>query len=64
MRSIEELCLNNNILRCHRSYYVNVEHIRILRHDKEGIIYIELDNPEARHIPVTKRYYEQVSSML
>ena len=64
MRSLEELCSANNLVRCHRSYYVNVSHVKILRRDKEGIIYIELDNPDARHLPVTKRYYDAVSSLL
>ncbi len=64
MKNIEELCQYNNIIRCHRSFYINSAHIKVLRKDKEGIIYAELDMPEAKRIPVTKRYYDQLSNLL
>ncbi len=64
MRSLEDVCQKFNILRCHRSYFVNVQHVKSLRKEKEGVVYIELDAPDARHIPVSKKYYEQISAML
>ncbi len=64
MKNIEELCQYNGLVRCHRSFYINSSRIKVLRKDKEGIIYAELDNDEARRIPVTKRYYETLSTLL
>lgn len=60
MKSIEDICTSNGILRCHRSYYVNPSHIRVLRKDKEGVMLAELDLNDAPHIPVTKRYYDSI----
>lgn len=64
MRAIEELCMLHGLVRCHRSYYINPSHVKVLRKDKEGIVYAELDSVSSRHIPVTKRYYEHLSDML
>ncbi len=64
MKSLEELCQENGLVRCHRSYYVNPAHISVLRKDKEGIVYAELDNSDVMNIPVTKRYYDRLSEML
>ncbi len=64
MKALEELCQENGLVRCHRSYYVNPAHVKVLRKDKEGIVYAELDAKDAMHIPVTKRYYDNLSEML
>ena len=64
MKAIEEVCIENGLVRCHRSYLINPLHVKVLRKDQEGVVYAELDAPEVQHIPVTKRYYASVSSLL
>lgn len=64
MKAIEEMCVENGLVRCHRSYMINPLHVKILRKDTEGVVYAELDSPQAQHIPVTKRYYPSVSALL
>ena len=64
MKSIEELCIDNGLVRCHRSYYINPRHVEVLRKDKEGIIYAELDVNDSRHVPVSKQYYKTLSEKL
>lgn len=64
MKAIEEVCVENGLVRCHRSYLINPVHVKVLRKDQEGVVYAELDAPEVQHIPVTKRYYASVSSLL
>lgn len=64
MKSIEELCDANGLLRCHRSFFINKEHVRLLRKDKDGIILAELDSPQSPHIPVSKRYYDGIANLL
>ncbi len=64
MKALDELCQDNGLVRCHRSYYVNPAHVSVLRKEKEGVVYAELDANEAMHIPVTKRYYDRLSEML
>lgn len=64
MKAIEEMCMLNGIVRCHRSFFVNPLHIKVLRKDNEGVLYAELDANDVRHIPVSKRYYESLSNIL
>lgn len=64
MRSIDELCLTNGLVRCHRSFYVNPSHVRVLRKEKEGQVSAELDMDDVRVIPVSKTYYNNLAEML
>lgn len=64
MRGIEELMDKHGIVRCQRSYFVNPRHVTVLRKDKEGFIQAELDHPQCRPVPVSPKYYEQISKML
>lgn len=63
MRSIEALCEQNGLKRCHRSYYLNPRHIKTLRREKEGVIVAELD-VSGQEVPVTKRYYDTLVAIL
>jgi len=64
MRGIEELMDKHGIIRCQRSYFVNPQHVKVLRRDKEGMIQAELDVPNSKPVPVSPKYYEQLSKML
>ena len=64
MRGIEDLMARHGIIRCQRSYFVNPRHVKVLRRDKEGFIQAELDVDNNRPIPVSPKYYEQLSMML
>lgn len=64
MKVVEELCIDNGMVRCHRSYYINPRHVEVLRKDKEGVMYAELDVKESRHVPVSKSYYKTLSDKL
>ena len=64
MRGIETLMDKHGIIRCQRSYFVNPRHVKVLRRDKEGFIQAELDVPNSRPVPVSPKYYEQLSKLL
>ncbi len=64
MRSIDELCLSNGLVRCHRSFYINPSHVRVLRKEKEGMVLAELDIDDVRDIPVSKTFYNNLAEML
>jgi hypothetical protein len=63
MKRVEELCSKNGLIRCHRSYFVNKEHVQVLQKDKD-FTYAILDVPNAAHIPVSKNYYDQIAAIL
>ena len=54
----------HGIIRCQRSYFVNPRHVTVLRRDKEGFIQAELDVNNSKPVPVSPKYYEQLSKML
>lgn len=64
MKSIESLCAKNSLVRCHRSYFVNPSHIKMLRKDENGLVFADIDTPETTSVPVTKRYYANVTNLL
>ncbi len=60
MRSIEQICEANNIVRCHRSYYVNLRKVRAIQKGQDGL-FAELTYAAAPHIPVSVTYSETVT---
>lgn len=59
MKGIENVCLENCLARCHRSYFINLQRVRILKREKDGL-YAELEYEGAPHIPVSKTCADQV----
>jgi len=51
------LTKNSSLVRCHRSYIVNLDKVKVLRKTKEGI-FLEMDAINTPDIPVSKTYYE------
>ncbi len=64
MKSLEHLMLKHGLIRCQRSYYINPQHIKVLRRDKEGMISAELDVPNQKSIPVSPKYYDALTKWL
>ena len=50
---------DTNIVRCHRSFMVNLDQIKVLRREKENL-FIELGYPGLKEIPISKTYGEEV----
>ena len=64
MRSLEELLQRHGLVRCHRSYFLNAAHVELLKKDANGYALAQLDQEGVKAIPVSKRYYESVTSLL
>ena len=52
----ENLAMDTPLIRCHRSYIVNLDKVKILKKEKNGIM-LELDAESTPDIPVSKTYY-------
>lgn len=50
---------NTPLVRCHRSYIINLDKVKVFRKTKEGI-FLELDAINTPDLPVSKTYYEHV----
>lgn len=59
LKRLEETFKGSEIIRCHRSYMVNCEKVKVIRKDKDGLK-LELDVPSANDLPVSKTYIENV----
>jgi len=59
LKNLEPRLQPKNIMRCHRSYMVNFEKVKIMRKDKSGL-YIELDIDQKISLPVSKTYVASV----
>lgn len=64
MKSLEDVAQKHGLVRCHRSYYVNPRHIKVLSRNKEGVIIAEMIEDGLRRIPVSKQYYAHLSELL
>lgn len=64
MKSLEDNLASHGLVRCHRSYVINSKHVKVLKKEAEGVILAQLDVDGAAQIPVSKRYYDQISSLL
>lgn len=59
LKNLEEDLKGTELVRCHRSYMVNYEKVKVIRREKDGVR-LELDLPSAIDLPVTKTYMENV----
>ena len=64
MRALEELLGKHGLVRCHRSYFVNPNHVEMVKKDVNGYALAELDRSGLQPVPVSRKYYETLSSLL
>ena len=62
-RSVEENLSGTSMVRCHRSYIVNLNKISFMEEDRR-MHYITLNDKSISRIPVSKSYYEKIASSL
>ena len=61
LKKMEDFFAGTDIIRCHRSYMVNFQKVKVIRKDKDGLV-LELDSPTTLDIPVSKTYVDSVMS--
>lgn len=64
MKTLENMLQAQGLQRCHRSYFINPKHVKVLRKDPRGYVFADLDNSSCPSIPVSKSHYDQLSSLL
>lgn len=62
-RSVEKSLEGTCMVRCHRSYIVNINKIRFLEEERR-LHYLSLDDDSIRRIPVSKSYYETLVAII
>ncbi len=59
LKGIEEVCDNHSLVRCHRSYLVNLRRVKLLRKGSDGM-YAEMDSEGVEDVPVSRSYAAEV----
>ena len=64
MRALEDILSRHNLVRCHRSFFVNPAHVELVRKDESGYAIARLDREGLKPVPVSKRYYSAITALL
>lgn len=59
LKNLDDSLANTPMIRCHRSYVVNFDKVKVLRKEKDGI-YLAMDEEHIPDIPVSKTYTDRV----
>ena len=59
MKDVCEQLADTSIVRCHRSYMINLDLVKVMRREK-GNLFLELGETGVREIPISKTYGEAV----
>lgn len=60
---VAEHLKGSRIVRCHRSYMINIDHVKILHRDKEGVL-IELGIESMPDVPISRTYADNIREWL
>jgi len=60
---LEKQLEGTSLLRCHRSYIVNVDNVSLFKRENSRA-FLVLNHPDAKKIPVSKSYYKTISERL
>jgi hypothetical protein len=63
LKQVSEQLSSTHIQRCHRSYLVNLEHVKVLRREKEGV-FVELGIEGVPDVPISKTYSDSIQKWL
>ena len=64
MKNIEPLCEQAGFARTHRCYIVNPTYIKSIRKETTGAYFADLGADRGEGIPISKKYYESITSLL
>lgn len=64
MKRLEEVLERHGLVRCQRAYIVNPLHVKNVRRDEAGFVFADLDTPGTPAIPVSRTYYDRLTSIL
>ncbi len=64
LKNVEEVCEKAGFVRTHRGYIVNPQHVKLIRKSEGGYYFADLDTGSENGIPVSRKYYDSVTSVL
>lgn len=64
MRALEEQMARHGLVRCHRSYFINPDHVKMIRKESSGVVAAELKQEGLEPVPISRKYQQEVTSLL
>lgn len=64
MRALEEPMSRHGLVRCHRSYFINPDHIKMIRKEASGVVAAELKQEIYEPIPISRKYQQEIMRLL
>lgn len=64
MRALEEQMARHGLVRCHRSYFINPEYIKMIRKENSGVVCAELTEESYEPIPISRKYQQEIMQLL
>ncbi|MBO7300160.1 MAG: LytTR family transcriptional regulator [Tidjanibacter sp.] len=64
MRALEEQLLRHGLVRCHRSYFINPDHIKLIRKEPSGVVVAVLKEESYDAVPISRKYQEEIAHLL
>jgi DNA-binding LytR/AlgR family response regulator len=59
LKRIEQQFADKDLVRCHRSFMVNIDNVNVIRKEKDGLK-IRFESPSDGTVPISKTYIEEV----
>lgn len=64
MRALEEQMAHHGLVRCHRSYFINPDYIKMIRKENYGVVCAELTEESYEPIPISRKYQQEIMQLL
>lgn len=64
MKALEDVLAKRGLVRCHRSFFLNPLHVKIVHRDPTGLLVADLKHDGFEPIPISRKYQETISRML
>ena len=64
MRALEEQMARHGLVRCHRSYFINPDQVKMIRKEASGVVVAELNVEGLEPVPISRKYQDEVTRLL
>lgn len=64
MRALEEQMSRYGLVRCHRSYFINPDYIKMIHKEPSGVVVADLKVEGLESIPISRKYQDKITTLL
>ena len=64
MKALEDRLSKHGLVRCHRSYFINPDHVKIVHRDPSGLLVADLKYGGYDPVPISRKYQDAINRMI